>query len=91
MTAVARTVALALLILLAGVVVASCDSPATQLDADTYGELAAPSPAAGAPRPHEFYGVTPIPPPMPADPPAGKRAGSLSPAKAAGGPVAKEL
>jgi hypothetical protein len=28
-------------------------------------QLATPSPTATAPAPHEFYGVTPVPPPMP--------------------------
>lgn len=49
--------------------------------------LAAPSPTASA-APHVFYGVEPVPPPMPKDP-AGKLGGSLAPAKAVGGPVAK--
>lgn len=60
-----------------GVLASAVDAP----------RLATPSPTAAVPTPHEFYGVTPVPPPTPKDP-VGKRASSLV-GKLAGGPVAK--
>lgn len=66
-------------------------------DATRGPQLSAPSPTAAPVEPHQFFGVTPVPPPMPKDPVGkrtgslvGKVGGSLAPGKLAGGPVGKE-